>query len=61
MTHAIEIELPDLHAWDAFVADNREALEHAYGSVDRALVHACQGGLTLGGGASPFIHIYFTP
>ncbi len=51
--------LADTDAWDAFVADNREALTDAYGSTANAYQHAVQGGLTLGGGAAPLINIVF--
>ncbi len=53
------IELADMDAWDAFVADNRDALDEAYGSTANALQHAMQGGLTLGGGAAPLFIIFF--
>ncbi len=43
------IILPDMDAWDVFATANRDALIEAYGSLDNALQHATQGGLTLGG------------
>jgi hypothetical protein len=53
------IILPDMDAWEAFAADNRGALEDAYGSTEKAFRHAVDGGLTLGGGAAPLFEIYF--
>ena len=55
----IEISLPDLDAWDAFAEANHDALAETYGSVESALKHAMDGGLTLGGGASPLVLVYF--
>ena len=57
MTHTITLD--DIDDWDAFVADNREALVDAYGNTSNAYQHAIQGGLTLGGGAAPMFHIVF--
>lgn len=59
MTNEIEIELEDMDAWENFAADNEEALVEAYGSVANALKHCCDGGLTLGGGASPEVIVWF--
>ena len=53
------IELADMDAWEAFSADNRDALEAEYGSTARAYQAAVQGGLTLGGGAAPMYTISF--
>lgn len=53
------IILADLDAWATFAVANREALVETYGSVDAALKHACDGGLTLGGGAAPLFHVTF--
>lgn len=58
-TDANHIVLADLDAWDAFVDDNREAIEGEYGSAGNAYRHAVQGGLTLGGGAAPLFTISF--
>jgi hypothetical protein len=55
----IQIELADMDAWEAFVADNRDALEAEYGSTSNAYQHAIQGGLTLGGGAAPLVEVFF--
>lgn len=54
-----QIILADLDAWDAFVEHNRDALIETYASVDEAYRHAVQGGLTLGGGASPLVFVSF--
>lgn len=54
-----EILLADMDAWDVFAADNHDALVDAYGSIEKALKHACDGGLELGGGAAPLFVIYF--
>lgn len=59
MTSEINVTLADIPAWDRFVADNREALEEAYGSLGAALKHICDGGLTLGGGAAPLVYVRF--
>ena len=59
MTDEHHIELADMDAWEAFVADNEDALIDAYGSTINAYQHAVQGGLTLGGGAAPLFHIFF--
>ena len=53
------ITLADMDAWDAFAADNRDALVNEYGSTANAYQHAVQGGLTLGGGAAPLVNIVF--
>lgn len=55
------VTLPDDEAWDAFVAANRAAIVEAYGSVEAAYRHACDGGMTLGGGAAPAICVVFAP
>ena len=54
-----QIILDNLEAWEAFAADNRDALEESYGSIANAFQHAIQGGLTLGGGASPMFIVSF--
>lgn len=59
MAHSTDIILADMDEWDAFANDNREALEADYGSVETALQHARDGGLTLGGGAAPAFFISF--
>lgn len=56
----VEIVLDDMDQWELFSRDNSEALTHEYGSVANALKHACDGGLTLGGGASPVTFIRFS-
>lgn len=48
-----------MDAWEAFAADNLDALEAEYGSKANAYQHAVQGGLTLGGGAAPLFEIFF--
>ncbi len=53
------ITLADMGEWDTFAADNRDALVDEYGSVATAYRHAINGGLTLGGGAAPLVHIVF--
>lgn len=54
-----QIILADTGEWEAFAADNRDALEEAYGSTANAYQHAIQGGLTMGGGAAPLFFISF--
>lgn len=44
-----DIMLADMDAWEAFALANEAALVDQYGSVERALKHACDGGLELGG------------
>jgi len=56
---AVNVELADMDAWDEFVAANREIIDEQYGSESRALEHARDGGMTLGGGASPMRCIFF--
>jgi hypothetical protein len=56
---AQQIILADMDEWEAFAADNRDALEAEYGSTARAYQAAVQGGLTLGGGAAPLFEISF--
>lgn len=56
--HAI-LTLADMDEWADFVANNREAIEGKYASVDEALKRACDGGLTIGGGASPVTLVTF--
>ncbi len=53
--------LADVSAWDVFVEWNRDALIEQYGSVENALKVCRDGGLVLGGGAAPAVHIYFAP
>jgi hypothetical protein len=53
------IELHDMDAWDALVEANRDAIIDRYGSVEKALQHARDGGLELGGGAAPLFIITF--
>jgi hypothetical protein len=53
------IQLADYAAWDDFAENNAEALIAEYGSVDTALQHALEGGLTLGGGAAPEFLVCF--
>ncbi len=54
-----QIILADMDEWEAFAADNRDALEDAYGSTANAFQHAIQGGLTIGGGAAPLFVVSF--
>lgn len=54
-----QITLADMDEWEAFAADNRDALEGEYGSTANAYQHAIQGGLTLGGGAAPLFFVSF--
>ena len=54
-----EIILPDMGAWESFVNANQDALTDQYGTIDKAFKHACDGGLTLGGGAAPLFFIRF--
>lgn len=56
----IVVPIPDMDAWDKFVSGNLDALQEQYGSVGRALQHARDGGLTLGGGAAPIVRVHFT-
>ncbi len=53
------ITLDDMDAWETFASANRETLRMEYGSTANAYQHAVQGGLTLGGGAAPLIHVVF--
>jgi hypothetical protein len=53
------IILDDMDAWREFSSVNRDVLLDEYGSVENALRHALDGGLRLGGGASPIINICF--
>lgn len=55
----ITVCLADRREWSRFARDNSEALEELYGSILNAYRHATQGGLTLGGGAAPLVHVYF--
>jgi hypothetical protein len=54
-----DIILADMDEWESFVAANRDALVHEYGSTANAYRHAIQGGLTIGGGAAPLFLISF--
>ena len=56
---ADEIELEDMPAWWRFAEANAEALVEAYGDLDAALKAARDGGLTLGGGATPITRVWF--
>lgn len=56
---SVTLMLSDMDAWDVFVEHNRDAIESEYGTVDRALIAACEGGLRLGGGASPIVDVFF--
>lgn len=53
-----EICLSDNAAWQAFVEANREEIESEYGSVDVAYAIAADGGLEMGGGATPLVIVY---
>ena len=59
MAEVNEIMLADMDAWEAFARANSDALIEQYGSVDRALTHAMDGGLEIGGGAQPLFVVYF--
>ena len=54
-----EILLADMDAWWDFADANREALVSQYGSIWKALKHARDGGLEMGGGAAPLVVVYF--
>ena len=54
-----QIILADMDAWEAFAADNADALIEEYGSTANAYQHTVQGGLMLGGGAAPLFEISF--
>ena len=56
---SIVLELENMDDWETFAADNRDALIDAYGSTARAYQTAIQGGLTLGGGAAPYVTVYW--
>lgn len=56
---AFDITLDDMDDWAAWSTDNADALIEDYGSIESALKHACDGGLTMGGGAAPIFHISF--
>jgi hypothetical protein len=51
--------LPDMDAWEAFASENADWLEDEFGSLDVALDHMLNGGLSIGGGAAPLTRIYF--
>ena len=53
------IILPDIAAWQAFATANCDALVETYGSTEKAFRHACDGGLTIGGGAAPLFRVGF--
>ena len=55
-----EIILADYASWLDFARENHAALIEAYGTIGTAYRHAVQGGLTLGGGASPLFFISFS-
>lgn len=50
--------LADMDEWTKFAAENREALEEQYGTVESALQHCQQGGLRMGG-AAPIVDVIF--
>lgn len=56
---SIAVTLADLDDWDEFAAANAEDIVERYGSKAKAYQHLCDGGLTFGGGASPFVSVYF--
>lgn len=56
---ACDVELATIDAWDKWAADNAAELIASYGSIDNALRHACDGGLTLGGDVQPVLFVYF--
>lgn len=53
------IALDDMDDWRTFAEANADALVDGYGSIEAALQHCRDGGLTLGGGAAPLFFIYF--
>jgi hypothetical protein len=44
---------------EGFFLENAEAIVERYGSKEKAYRHLCDGGLILGGGASPEVAVYF--
>jgi len=54
-----DIIIQDMDEWTVFADANRDELESQCGSIDDALVKACQGGLTIGGGAAPLFFVSF--
>lgn len=59
MNSSNTILIDNLDQWQDFASANADALIEAYGSVETALQHACDGGLQLGGGAAPLMTIVF--
>ena len=59
MNTGINVALANLEAWDDFAAANTEALIAEYGDLNKALLHVMGGGLVLGGGPAPLVHVYF--
>lgn len=53
------IIIEDMDHWTEFCRENHDDIIDLYGDTIAALNHACQGGLVLGGGASPETLIIF--
>ncbi len=54
------ILLADMDEWHIFIHDNMDSLQDEYGNnIDEWLRRACDGGLTLGGGAAPLFVVTF--
>ena len=51
----------DLEDWARFAQDNATEIVERYGSQEKAYRHTCDGGLVLGGGASPEVVVCFKP
>jgi hypothetical protein len=51
--------LADMAEWEAFAEANEYSLLEMYPTIGDALKAACDGGLVMGGGASPIVHVYF--
>lgn len=53
------IAIHDMDEWDTFANANVDALVDQYGSIETAMRHAMEGGLTIGGGAAPEFLVTF--
>ena len=53
------IPLHDMDEWQDFATANEDALLEIYPDLAAACKAACEGGITLGGGAQPIFEIRF--
>jgi hypothetical protein len=56
---SIHVTLDTVEDWETFALENADAIVERYGSREKAYRHLCDGGLVLGGGASPEVTVYF--